>query len=244
MKKKSLFKIMLLGVICSLLAGCTVDYNIVIDSKNRVRENIVINIPNTLLNEDKSPKKVLKTKIDGYKAIPFYKDYNFKNKVKKDYSIVNIKRTYENLKEYAESPILNDLYENITVVESKDYTIFKTVGSYNYDYLYGTVSEPIGPSDEKPMKDVLVRIQLHNKLIESNADMVDEKNNIYTWNFSPNQTTKFIYIKYSKEKRYDIIIKSFFRNNMGIFMIGSSVIIGALVLVIYVYIRIVRVNKI
>ena len=25
------------------------------------------------------------------------------------------------------------------------------------------------------MKDVLVRIQLHNKLIESNADMVDER---------------------------------------------------------------------
>lgn len=244
MKRKSLLKIILLGIICSLLAGCTVDYNIVIDSKNRVKENIVINIPNNKLLGDKSPKKELNRKINDYKKIPSYNHYEFKTKVKNDYSIVNIKSNYENLEAYADSPILNDLYENITIIENKNYTIFKTVGSYNYDYLYGTISEPIGPVGERPMKDVSVTIQLHNKLIESNADSVDEKNNVYTWNFSPDQTSKFIYIKYSNEKRYDVIIKSFIKNNIGIFIIGSSIIVGILVLALAFYIRIWRANKI
>ena len=56
MKKKS-FKIILLGIFCLLLVGCNIDYNVVIDSNNRVKENIIINIPNNILSNDESPKK-------------------------------------------------------------------------------------------------------------------------------------------------------------------------------------------
>ena len=61
------------------------------------------------------------------------------------------------------------------IIENDYYTVFKTVGDYNYDYFYGRVSEPIDPSKASSIKDVVVKIQLHNKLIESNADEVDEK---------------------------------------------------------------------
>ncbi|NLL44314.1 MAG: hypothetical protein GX247_01430 [Mollicutes bacterium] len=243
MKKKS-FKIILLGIFCLLLVGCNIDYNVVIDSNNRVKENIIINIPNNILSNDESPKKALDKKIEGYKKIPAYKYYKVSRKVGKNNSILNIKREYSKLEKYADSPILNDLFENIMIIENDYYTVFKTVGDYNYDYFYGRVSEPIDPSKASSIKDVVVKIQLHNKLIESNADEVDEKNNIYTWYFSPEYTAKYIYMKYGKEKRYDIIIKSFIKNNIGIVIVVSTIVIGVLVLGSIFFIKRIGANKI
>jgi hypothetical protein len=195
-----------------------------------VKENIKITIPNQLiLSETKNIKSYLNDKIKSYKNISTYNNYKFDRRVLKNYSYVNASRYYDTLSDYAESPPVNNLFQNLMVVENEYYTIFQTVGEYYYDYLYGAESEGTSPLADTAMKDVVVSIKLHNKIIETNADLRDEKANVYTWNLTPNDKLKSIYIKYSTEKRYDVIILSYIMNNIVIVILGGAIIIALLV---------------
>lgn len=227
MRVRLMFEVILLCIFSILLSGCNAEYNLVIDDNNKVNEKVKVTIPNDLLlEEDESVGSVLDDSIDSYKHITKYKDYNFTKHVGKNNSYIIVSKDHKTLEEYSKSPLLKNVFQNLNIVENENYTIFKTVGEYYYDYLYGAESEGSGDPAETAMQNVEITIQLQNKLIECNADIKDEKNNVYTWKLEDNNKGKYIYIKYSHEKRYDIIIKSFiFKNILPVIAIATIIVI-------------------
>lgn len=217
MKRKKL----IILIVILLLSGCNAEYNAVIKSDNSVSENLKLIIPNNLFDND--PKEEIDNNIKVYRTIDNYKNYKYKGKVTKDFSYVEIKKKYDDLNSYITSPFIEGLFQNVTIIENKEFNIFKTVGEYYHDYLYGKETEGVpNVRPKNSMNDVIVTIKLHNRIIETNADIKDEKNNVYTWNFNYENRKKGIYIKYSNEKRYDVIAKSFIIDNLiSIALIGG-----------------------
>ncbi|MDD2434730.1 MAG: hypothetical protein PHO63_00555 [Bacilli bacterium] len=238
MKLKPLLGLLTLAIISVLLSGCNVKYDLVIDRHNKVSETLKVTIPNEIILADNEDiETFLDNRIKSYKNVATYKDYHYKKKIGKDESYIIMSKIHKDLETYANSQLLNNLFEELVVIENERHTIFKTVGRFYYEYLYG--GDPTDPSyyesdkgapTQQTVDDVEITIKLHNKLIETNADELDEDNNIYTWKITPNDKQKYLYLKYGKEVRYDVVIKDFFMNNIVAIVLVSSIIIIILVI--------------
>ncbi|MGE5455824.1 MAG: hypothetical protein ACM3O4_01785 [Ignavibacteriales bacterium] len=233
---KKLFKLATLFIFVLVLSGCSADYDLVIDENNVVTEKLKVTIPNKIILQGNDDIDVfLENRIKSYKSIRSYKNYVYDSGVGKNNSFIEMTMKYKNLKDYSNSPILNGIFENLNVVENNKFTTFKTVGEYYYNDIYGAEPTDDGNGDglqsgsptQSAMGDVNITIKLHNKLIESNADIEDEKNNVYTWKLTPDSKQEYIYIKYSNDKRYDIIIKDFIGNYMTVIIL-TGVIVGVI----------------
>lgn len=232
MRKKVLI---IIGFIL-LLSGCTAKYDVVIKSDNSVSENLKITIPNSLFNDN--PKKEINNNIEAYKKTDNYGSYKFKEKVSKNFSYIEIQKNHSDLNSFILSPFVDELFQNVTIIQNEEFNTFQTVGFYNHEYLYGKESETIpNIRPDNSMEDVVVTIKLYNKVIETNADKKDEKNNIYTWNLDYENKEKSIYIKYSNDVRYDVIIKSFFMDNVIIITLIGTIFISILSVFIFIFIR-------
>lgn len=227
---KKIFKLITLFLFIIILSGCSADYDLVIDENNMVTEKIKVTIPNEIIlqgNED--IELFLKNRIESYKTIRSYKNYLYDSRVGKTNSFIQMTMKYKNLNDYSKSPILNTIFENLNVIENDKFTSIKTVGNYYYDNIYGAEKTDesgleAGSPTQINMQDVNITIKIHNKLIESNADIEDKKNNIYTWKLNPGSKEEYIYIKYSDEKRYDIIFKDFISNYSTVIILISVVV--------------------
>ncbi|MDD2377213.1 MAG: hypothetical protein PHD10_00725 [Bacilli bacterium] len=252
MRFKSVIGLLSLAIISVLLSGCQAEYDLVIDSKNGVSETLKVTIPNEkILNNNDDIDLFLDNRIKSYKNVNAYKDYKYKKHVGKNESYLIMSKDYKTLKSYSNSRFRSNLFEKLTIVENDKYNIFKTTGRFYYEYLYG--GEPTDPSyqdaeegspTQVKIGEVEISIKLHNKLIETNADITDEDNNIYTWKITPDQKEKFIYLKYSNSLRYDVMIKDFISNNIITIVLISSIILVILVTSGVISIKHVRNNKI
>lgn len=228
---KKVFKFIILFLFVIILSGCTTDYDLIIDENNMVTETFKITIPNeVILRQNDDIEIFLDNRIKNYKSIRRYKNYIYDRKVGKDASYLKMTMKYENLQDYSNSSFLNNIFENLIINENKKFTVFKTVGNYYYENIYGAEPtdegyelEPGSPT-QITVGNVNISIKLHNKLIESNADIEDEKNNVYTWKLTPDSKEEYIYIKYSNKKRYDIIFKDFISNYSAIIILVSVVV--------------------
>lgn len=227
MRIRMIIAILLLSIVSTLLVGCTADYKLEIRDDNTVRETVKIKIPNSLLSSDNKKSKiksVLDDKITAYRNISTYKNYDFSKDIGKQTSIVTAKQEYNSLKNYSNSTLIKNLFENVTIVQNEHYNVFQTVGHYYYDYLFGSESESTGPLANTAISNVVISIQLQNNVIETNADVKDETNNIYKWNLTSSDKEKSIYIKYGNKKRYDVIIKSFIMDHIAIIVVVGSLL--------------------
>lgn len=236
MKVKMLFVIMALSITL-LLSGCTSDYDLVIDENNSVTETFKVTISNDiLLTNNDDIELFLDNRIASYKNINAYRDYQYDRKVGKNTSYIKMTEKYKTLKEYSDSPFMKNVFQNLTIIKNDKFTTFKTVGKYFHEYIYGAERTDEGESGaptQVTMGDVNITIKLHNKLIESNADIEDKENNIYTWKLTKDSKEEYIYLKYSNEKRYDIIFKDFISNYIfTIILVG--VVIGVVLTIFLV----------
>lgn len=196
-------KILFISLVCFLFCGCTVNYNMVVDSEKNISEDIVITYnENKLKGHNITIEEFAKNRDQVYKDR--LKSYGYKI----DYSINGNILTYSLKKEKSSFESINNvqefqhMYNSIEVYNENNKTRIETFGDYtgeslfNIDNLYYKAFE---------IDDLIVNIQFHNKIIDSNADSFDEKTNTCTWKFNKKTT----YEKSIKVELSDEILEQF-----------------------------------
>ena len=216
-------KLGLLMFMVIILSGCTVDYNLIITSNQKLKENVKLFVNNDQLPATtKGKKEYFQNQIDSYKNIGGYKNYEFDYKIGEELSYIQLEAWHPSFDNYQNSIIYNNLFEKVFVLETDEYITFETVGKYFYNDLYATSESP---DPDFYMGDINVKIRLHNKILDSNADKVDEKNNTLEWTITEQDKVKSIYFKTGHEKRYDIMLIDMFLLNKEPITITSLIIL-------------------
>lgn len=229
MKKTKLFLILLFSF---FITGCSFDYNLTITSDNKVIEKVeVMSLNDDLLLHNEFVDLYLNEQIESYKKIPDFSLYTFSKKIGDVNSSVFLKKQYDSLENYIKSPTFKSLFTDGYIEKTNQYTSFTTSAENLDKKIYGD-----NLLDENfYVGDINIKIKFYNKVIDSNADLIDEKNNIYIWNIVDKNLTRNIYFKVGNEKRYDIIIIDTIQNNLLLFIGIIILVILATFTAIYVY---------
>lgn len=221
-----------------LLTGCTVNYKAAIYSSKRIVEQVEINITTERLSNDKKEaKNRFNEELNNLKQNPNFSGYSIKGKFNNRMSTIKLVKVYNSLSDYGNSLILKGMFENITVIENKEYFLFQTTGRYYHDNIYGADSEGKSNPENADIANVSIKIQIANRVLENNADIKNNKNNTFTWNLKPDETVKSINFKYSHQKRFDVIINMFIVNNLMLFIVLASLFVFIILGLVYIIIK-------
>ena len=175
MKKKIFILLILL-----LLTGCKAQYNLQINFGGNVIETSNIYLNSNLVGRggySSDRKEFLDQVAENYKF------YVLKKKLKFDeggYLGYKTYQRYRNLELFADrSPAISNLYDGLSVTESDNLVVIKSVGS-NKISEYHNLTGDIPSVVEK----VEISISLPYKVVRNNANHVDADTNTYTWDFS------------------------------------------------------------
>lgn len=231
-------RILVLLVSILLLTGCSVKYDITITDKEQIKEEMTITVDNkTAIEKSNSLDEYLDYYSNIYADNQGYGEFNVKTKKGKEFSKFIVKNTYGSLTDYTSSFSFRSMFNKAVIERVGNYVTFTT--SEN-EYLKALNSAEY-LDEEFFYEDFIINIKFYNKVVNHNADYVDEKNNIYTWEVTKNNPKDFITFKYSKEKRYDVIFKDWVMVNLlPIIIIGAFLIFA---ICFGIYIAIVRKNN-
>ena len=235
-------KLLFLLLISFMITGCTVNYDLLVNDKKEVQETIKISNSNQLiLNSNDSIDLYLTEQIDAHKNINFFRNYIYSKHVGKNISYVTMTRNYASLKEYTNSPILRQLFEAATVESDGTNVSFKTDGDYYYTNVFGEREQT---EPDFFINGVSIKIKFYNKVIDSNADVKNLKNNTLEWIIKSDNVKKSIYFKVGNEKRYDIIVLDFIIRNLATIIISATAVVLLLFIGIYLKSKIYKNNTI
>ncbi len=217
---KKIKSFILIGLII-LVSGCTADYNITIDSKERVTEKLIIHFNNNEIT-DSNISEHIDNRINSYDT----NNYSIEKNIGKQKSNVALIRTYNSLEDYRNnSELYKEAFEDIAILSSYDYNGMQTIGEYRKERLFGN-----GIDLEPLFNDISINVKLYNNLVENNANNCNINTNVCTWKLN-NEIDKFyLQFKYNNSKRYDIIIKEYLKNNWFGLVIVTILIIGAVII--------------
>ena len=222
-------RVLILTIITLLLTGCKVEYNLTLNDKLLLEENITV-IPTT--DSDYDELKDFKLNIPISKDIDDYSFYQEKDKEIKYYkknktnNSINFSYKYKdkNYSDYIESTLSNLAYEYIsiskindeelTLSSSKEFKLFKE---------YDTLDE------------VKITIETNYKVLSNNADEVNKHR--YTWYLTKeNAYGKGIYMKVNPSKEDLTFIEKLLRGDyFNIFTI--TLFIALIGFTIYLFLK-------
>ncbi len=237
MNKK--YKLFLL--LCSLIfiTGCNIDYNLTIDSKQRIKETSVITEDNDILKVyNDSLEVVPEQTFYQYKSLTGFKYYKLDQKIfNEDSTGAKLIANFDNFDEYKESLLFGRLFDNLSINEYGN-MLSVVASGYHQDFFASEEDENFN------VKQINVNIKFHNKVTDNNADEYDEKENTYTWILKANDNKSISFSIDKNEKRYDIIIKDFLTNNLITIIVTISIILLILIIATYFSIKNKHANKI
>lgn len=217
-------KKLILILCCFLLTGCTAKYDMTIDSKNKLHESFTFIADNSILKMDNYDlKESINQRIQGYKKAPELQSYKINYKIGKTTTTFHFKSPVLSVDQLNAFSIFKNAFEEVQVLKEGKNTIFQTVGEYYYYNIFGETND----ADSYAI-DAEINITVHNKVLENNADKVDEKTNTYTWYLKSDQLEKSISIKYSNQKRYDVIFNYYLTEYLPFIVIGGIILLIAL----------------
>lgn len=232
-------RILILTVLCFLLTGCTVDYNIIVTSDKKVIEDVTVSKLISKINEEGyKVEEVKEAQETSYQS--FFRKYDL------DYEFLitdtalegKFSRKSSDFNTINNFPYFQQLYNSIVIEKDKNKYSFKTEGTYNGKNMF-----EITDFTEVPMlSELRLNIQFHNVVINSNADEYNKETNTYTWIFNSETENKTIEFDLSNDKRYDIITKYIFDNYKYKIIIFISTIILLTIFIIF-YLRKVKKNN-
>lgn len=217
-------RVLILIIIILLLTGCKVDYNLTLDDKLILKENITIfptmdndlnelkdfklNIP---IDKEIDDYSVFKEKIEGieyYKKNKTDSSINFSYKYKRGDYYDYTESTLTNLAyDYISISKIND--EELTLSSSKEFKLFK-----EYDTL----------------EEVKITIETNYKVLSNNADEISRHK--YTWYLTKdNAYGKGIYLKVNPSKEdlnfFEKLLRGDYLNSFTVtlFIVGIGFII-------------------
>ena len=226
-------RIIILLVSILLLTGCSVKYDITITDTEKIKEQITITVDNeTALKNSNSLDEYLDYYSNIYTENQGYGEFDVKTKKGKEFSKFIVKNTYNNLTDYTNSFSFLSMFNKASIERVGNYV---TVTTSENEYLK-TINGDEFLDEEFFYDDFQISIKFYNKVVNHNADYVDEKNNVYTWDVTKNNPKEYMTFKYSNEKRYDVIIKDWVMINLLPIIIIGTFLIFVIGFTIYIYI--------
>ncbi len=185
--------IICLFIVSMLLTGCTVEYNLNIDS-NSIQENINIGIDSIENLPEDSYSQLTSSTNKVYFDEEEYYTVNYKNNDNRLFSEFNYKH---NLDKYNNATVLDLCYPNRTVKKDQNQFEISTTGSFACAFTeFGD-----------DIRNANINITTKLKVIENNADKIN--GNTYTWIINQeNYTDKPIKIIMELPKDNTALIKS------------------------------------
>ncbi len=210
-----------------IFTGCDVEYNLTIDNKKRVIEEV------TFLEDNKNMLKYAGS-VDEFlynrEQENFVNtDYKYERVYNDDQSGLSVKNSYNSIDQYINSRIYTTLFESANIVNDKKFYSFSTFGDYYRNAVFSTPLEAVYKYNIDQIK---VNIKFYNVVNSHNADEVDEKNNVYTWYLKSSDLTKKIEFNLSDKVRSDIMLQSTLFKNKTAIIISLLVIMVIIIVII------------
>ena len=234
-------KLKLLVIIPILfITGCSIKYNLRIDSNLVFKDNIVLYEDNKILSSYNTElKNVPKDKYSQYKNTEGFENYNLTDKYfENEKTGGRVEAIFKNVEEYKKSLVFKWLFEDIVVNKNNNIVSYQTIG-------YNTSVFDSELDFDYYMEDIELNIRFHNKVIEHNAQKYDEKTNTYTWILSSNMESGNVMFSVDQsKKRYDIIVQDFFNDHLITIIAISTIIFIIVVAGCVMYSKSQKLNKI
>jgi len=203
-----------------LLSGC-VTYDVSFDHNLKAKEDMTF----VISEEEIFRGDILRTRreIDDYSS--YFSNYF---EIKRHGNLYYISSTVEpmNIDDFFKSSELFSQYLNAKL-EINDDSI-SISGNLHYNVFCGEALEALEallPHKEYCYGPVKINLHFQHRVLEHNADIVNERTNTYTWTVNLGDDERDFNITISDEKLWGIIIRVFFANNYPI-MIGIIVVMG------------------
>lgn len=200
----------LIVLLCLILTGCRIDYNLKITDKNKFVEktDIMAYFPNgnSISNEPGEEgydiAEVLRSDAREYLNTLSYSGYNLINIESTNYKGVRVSRTFDGAVSYNYNMLVKNLYDEFSVDLSDDIVTISAKGlnREKVESRYEMMGMVLDNSS--------INIELPYKVLENNADEIDKNKNIYTWNIDKNTTEKDILLKYDSSNVYALNMKT------------------------------------
>lgn len=206
-------KILLLIIILFSLTGCTVEYNVEINT-NSIKEDNIVYINNS--NKDNIKQKVEElvnnytgptNSLGMYEQTIVEKNNNFGMSYKKEYS---------DIEDYNNSLSFSLCYDNYKLIKEKEKIIISTSERFNCFNKY------------KELDNVTINIKSNLDVLSSNADVIND--NIYTWHINKenasNKNINIVFKPNTESNKQGKIISAF------VLVLLSFIIFGIIILLI------------
>ena len=234
-------KLIILVTLLLFLSGCEIKYNLLITDEEKIKETISVNIPNeTIANYNMSIPEFLDYYSNIYQQNEGYENFNITSKEGKSISSITAVREYGSLDEYKNSYSFKSLFNTATIERIGKYVSFTTSENMFLQSIKNNELVEMSAAD----KTYEISIKFYNEVANHNADKVDEKNNIYTWNINKNTTKDKIYFKIGPKVRYDVKIKDYITNHLFTIIFFGVLFISIIIVSLYFYIKIKKSDEI
>jgi len=217
-------------LLCLLLSGCKIEYKLEIENDNSYTENIDMlkyfkdnNYKEVdelgLVTYDLA--KMLRNDAYAYLGRLGFTDYSIKDISANNYEGVRVNRSYDSHISFGYNLAIKQVYSDFSVTDDNGIITLEAKG-YNPSEIESKY-EMVGMD----VHDTVFVVELPFKVIETNADVIDEDNNIYRWYIDKETTTKDLLLKYDVNDIYELNIKTI---GTKINMTFVYIVLGILVL--------------
>lgn len=216
-----------------VVTGCSYKYNIEIDKKKTVLEELnIYELNSVFVNKGTSANSFVDININIYKKDSSLSQYNISKKISDPSSGVIASASYDSFSDYTKkTKVKKNLFGRIELYEDSNYGYF-IASDYRGDVFF-TDEESDFINDK-----VEFNLKLPFEVISNNADNIDTEKGIYTWYFDKDINDKEVNVKFNLKK---IVIKeNIFIKYIYLFLIPVFIFM----IVLFIIIKNKRVNKI
>jgi len=234
-------KKLLIFISLILLTGCSVNYDLTITDKEKVIEEFKVYVDNEeILSSYSTIDEYLDYYSNLYLSNQGYENFKVDTHKGKEVSYFEVKNEYKSLDEYISSVSFKSMFTSAEIERIGNYVSFRTSkNAYLESIRNGEVV-----SEDSRYESFKISIKFYNEVTASNADEVDEKNNIYTWVVSEEDDEDYIYFKIGPKVQYNVVIMDYIQNNLATIIIISSAVIILVSIIVFIYIKAKKNNEV
>lgn len=189
-------KISIILFISLLLTGCSANYNLTIDQSLNINENInIVGDDRFKMDESYTVDTMYDTILNTYSdSIDKTKINNVEKYLDNNNLSIKIDNSYPNSDELSKSYYFSLIYPN-----NFKWTTNENIITLNTDNVMNNLWVFMTDMEDDPLiKNLNINIKVPYTVTDHNADKVDEKNNVYTWEYNFQTTNKMISISFDK----------------------------------------------
>lgn len=231
------YKFLIILFLLVLTTGCSVNYNVVVRTDNRVEENIsIFRDKKEVLKRYPKLSAVKKDETEKLKLEYYKKQYGYSSRYVRKFSGLDLKlyKTSKTLTDFFENSFYKSLYSSYELIDLGDTVSFRTVGSYTPVGIFTTEN---GEITDELAKEIIVNIQFHRNVLRSNADYVNKLTNTYTWVIKNTDEYKNISFEIGNKKNYLAISYYYLVTNIVLVFISIFVIIVPTIVYLFIAIN-------